>query len=77
MAKPTDPNDFQNPYNMENYSLSGPRAFFAAMKDVAEGALGVNVNISGAAIQGVGVNAVAVVKGSNVDDGEDEQMADA
>ena len=78
MAKPNDPKDFQNPYNMENYSLSGPGAFFAAMKDVAEGALGVNVDISGAAMQGIGVNAVAVAKGLDVDDdGEDEQMADA
>ena len=75
MEKPTDPYDFQNPYNMETYALSGPGAFFRAMKDVAEGALGENVDISGAAMRGVGVNAT-VVKGLSLDGGEDEQMAD-
>ena len=75
MEKPTDPYDFQNPYNMETYALSGPGAFFRAMKDVAEGALGENVDISGAAMRGVGVNAT-VVKGLSLDGGGDEQMAD-
>ena len=57
MQTPTDPSDFQNPYNMETYALSGPGAFFRAMKDVAEGALGENVDISGSAMKGVGINA--------------------
>ena len=57
MEKPTDPDDFQNPYNMETYALSGPGAFFEAMKDVAEGALGDNVAVTGAAMRGVGVHA--------------------
>ena len=56
MAKPTDPNDSQNPYIMEMNTLSGPWAFYRAMKDVAQGALGKNVDISGAAMRGVGVN---------------------
>ena len=75
MEKPTDPYDFQNPYNMETYSLSGSGAFFGAMKDVAEGALGENVGISGAAMKGVGVDA-AVVKVLSLNNGKDEQMAD-
>ena len=75
MEKPTDPYDFLNPYNMEIHALSGPGAFFRAMKDVAEGALGENVDISGAAMRGVGVNAT-MAKGSSLDDGKDEQMAD-
>lgn len=60
---------------METYSLSGPGAFFRAMKDVAEGALGDNVNISGAAMRVVGLNAT-VVKGLSLDKGKNEQMAD-
>ena len=57
IEKPTDPYDFLNPYNMETYALSGAGAFFRAMKDVAEGALGESVHISGAAMKGVGINA--------------------
>ena len=60
MQTPTDPSDFQNPYNMETYALTGPGAFFRAMKDVAEGALGENVDISGSAMKGVGINATMV-----------------
>lgn len=62
MKQPTDPTDLQNPYITENYSLSGPGAFFMAMKDVAEGALGENVDISRAAMAEAGVN-VRTVKG--------------
>ena len=63
MTQPSDPNDFQNPYRAETYSLSGPGAFFSAMKDVAQGALGVNVDIRGAAMEGVGVHVGAVEEG--------------
>ena len=75
MEKPTDPYDFQNPYNMETYTLSGPGAFFGAIKDVAEGALGKNVNITGAARRGAGVN-TTVAKGLGLDGGEAAQIAD-
>lgn len=60
IGKPTDPDDFQNPYIMETYSLSGPGAFLKAMKDVAEGGLGQNVDISGAPMREIRVNAAAV-----------------
>lgn len=60
MKKPTDLTDLQNPYITETCSLSGPGAFFRAMKDVAEGALGENVDISRAAMKEVRVNARAV-----------------
>lgn len=72
MTRPSDPTDFQNPYFAETHALSGPGAFFGAMKDVAEGALGENVDIRGAAMRGVGVHA-ARLKGLDVDGGE---MAD-
>lgn len=51
MKKPTNLADFQNPYITETYALSGPGAFFRVMKEVAEGALGKYVDISGAAIE--------------------------
>lgn len=72
MTRPSDPTDFQNPYFAETHALSGPGAFFGAMKDVAEGALGENIDIKGAAMRGVGVHAVRS-KGLDVDSGE---MAD-
>ncbi|CAD6584542.1 MAG: hypothetical protein ASARMPREDX12_001692 [Alectoria sarmentosa] len=62
MKKPTDPLDLQNPYISETYSMSGPGAFFKAMKDVAEGVLGENIDISKAAMEKVWVNA-RVMKG--------------
>ena len=60
MKKPTDPTDLLNPYMTETYSLSGPGAFFKAIKDVAEGALGGNVDISRAALKPIRVNATPV-----------------
>lgn len=60
MEKPTDPNDVQNPYITETQSLSGPVAFSKAMKDVAEGALGENVDISGAPMKEDRANAQVV-----------------
>lgn len=62
MDKPTDPTDLQNPYITETYSLSGRGAFFKAIKDVVEGGLGANVDISRAAMKEIGVNNT-VVKG--------------
>lgn len=60
MKKPTDPDDLQNPYITETYSLSGSGAFIKAMKDVAEGGLGQNVDISRAPMQEIGVNTTTV-----------------
>ena len=60
MVKPTDPTDLQNPYITETYSLSGPGSFFKAMKDVAEGGLGDSVDIRGAPIKEIRVNATAM-----------------
>lgn len=60
MEKPTDPNDHQNPYITETQSLSGQVAFFKAMKDVAEGALGESVDISRAPMKDVRVSAPVV-----------------
>lgn len=60
MEKPTDPTDRQNPYILETYTLSGAGAFFKAMKDVAEGALGANVDISRAPMKEVRVHAIMV-----------------
>lgn len=60
MEKPTDPTDLNNPYITETHSLCGPVAFFAAMKDVAEGALGENVDISRAAMKDIRVNATVM-----------------
>ncbi|CAF9936925.1 hypothetical protein IMSHALPRED_010955 [Imshaugia aleurites] len=60
MEKPTDPADLNNPYITETYSLSGPGAFFKAMKDVAEGALGEDVDISRAAMKDIRVNTTAM-----------------
>ncbi|KAL9134442.1 MAG: hypothetical protein Q9175_004384 [Cornicularia normoerica] len=57
LKKPTNPTDLQIPYIAETYSLSGPGAFFKAMKDVAEGALGENVEISRASMRSIRVNA--------------------
>ena len=76
MKKPTDPTDFQNPYITETYALSGPGSFYKAMKDVAEGALGEHVDISGAAIECVRAHATVVKGLVSDDDGEDVQMAD-
>lgn len=75
MKKPTDPTDFQNPYITETYALSGPGAFFQAMKEVAEGASGKYVDISGAAIACVRADAT-VMRGLGKDDEEDVPMAD-
>lgn len=69
MKKPTDPSDFQNPYIIETYSLSGPGAFFKAMKDVAEGVLGENVDISKASMKEARVDA-KVAKGCALDGGK-------
>ncbi|KAF6240867.1 hypothetical protein HO173_000659 [Letharia columbiana] len=73
MKKPTDPSDFQNPYFTETYSLSGPGAFFKAMKDVAEGVLGENVDISKASMKEARVNA-RVAKGCALDGGKDTNV---
>ena len=62
LGKPTDPTDLQNPYITETYCLSGQGAFFKAMKDVTEGGLGEDVDISRARMKGVRVNA-RVLKG--------------
>lgn len=75
MKKPTDPTDFQNPYITETSALSGPGAFFRVMKEVAEGALGKYVDISGAAIECVRTNAT-VMMGKGIDCGEDVHMMD-
>ena len=74
MRKTTDPTDVQNPYVAETYSLSGPCAFFKAMKDVAQGALGENIDISRASMKEIRVNAT-VVKGPAFDSGKDEEAA--
>ena len=60
MTKPTDPTDIQNPYITETYSLSGSGAFFKALKDIAEGGLGKNIDIGKAPMKEVGVNVTAV-----------------
>lgn len=75
MEKPTDPTDFQSPYITETYALSGPGAFFGAMKEVAQGALGKYVDISGSAIECVRANAM-VMGGLGKDGEEDVPMAD-
>ena len=62
MKKPTDPTDLQSPYITETCSLCGPRAFSRAMKDVALGILGEDVDVSRAAMEEVRVNARAVTE---------------